>query len=157
MANKNKQKLSGSLYLALLSGITALSITIYGFKQTILPFSFDEKWKLISNINLDSYNKKWMTLVKSEFIGNIFLLIFIIFLIILFSSRSKYFVKSLIVFFFLRIIFITLIYYFQTIIKGPLPPTFDEIVRAGASSVIFIGVWIPYFLLSEKVQETFIN
>lgn len=157
MKNKiHKKPINGSLIVALLATILAPFLSLNSFRFGILPFATDDRWINISNSLLHTYNPEWVKLVYFEFCSNIFLFLYTIFLLVSFILRKKYYSKVIIFYFVLKIILLALIYYFQTVIKGPPTPTLSQISGVGFRSLIFTGIWVPYFLLSEKVRETFI-
>lgn len=154
--NIKKKPIAGSLYFALIATLFAPIISLNLFRFSILPFSFDERWQIISNKLLESYNPEWVKLIYFEFISNIFLLIFTLVLIVLFIQKRRYYATVIIIYFICKILLLTIIFYLQTIIKGPPTPTLTQISGIGLRSLVFTGIWVPYFLLSARVRETFI-
>lgn len=151
-----KKPIKGTLYFALLASIIDPILQINSYMDRIKPFSFDENWLNISNHTLSTYNYQWANLVQFEFIGSLFIFIISILLIILFFTRTKYFPKMIIISFIFRTLLLTLVFYFRTVIKGPEPPDLHEIRAVGGMILTFAGIWVPYYLLSERVNETFI-
>lgn len=152
----NKKPIRGTLYFALIASIFSPIVEFNKLRSIILPFSFDKTWLQISDYTLKTYNYQWENLILFDFYSSLFLFIFSVALLFLFISRTRHYIKIVITFFIMKALIITLVFYFRTVIRGPLPPNLEEIQAAGAMILIFAGVWIPYFLLSERVNETFI-
>lgn len=155
--NKIKKKpIKGTLYFAMIAVVITPIMEINRYRQSVMPFSFDSIWLQISNPALDTYDYEWVRLVNFEFIGSIILILFSILLILLFMIKTRHFTKFIIIYFMIKIVFIAFLFYLRAIYRGPATPTLDEIKSIGAVLVFVTGIWIPYFLLSERVNETFI-
>lgn len=151
-----KKPINGTLIIALLATIAAPFLSLNAFRFIVLPIASDDRWVVISNTLLETYNPHWVKLVYFEFFSNIFLFLFTILLVIMFFNRKRQYATVIIIYFITKILLLTIIFYLQTIIKGPPTPTLSQISGIGLRSLIFTGIWVPYFLLSEKVRETFI-
>lgn len=156
LTNIKIKKEGGIVILVTISYITSIVLSFNSFTEMIFPFSFDENWLKISNLALDSYNKQWINLILFNQMSNILILILSIVLVILFVKQSRFISNALIAFFISRIILMTLTFYFQTVVKGPPTPELLEIGSSIIRALVIPGLWIPYFMLSEKVGETFI-
>lgn len=156
MKVNNKKPITGTLYIALFVTLAAPFLTLNSIRKTLLPFSFNETWIAISDKSLETYNPQWVNLVYFEFICNIILFLYTVLLIVLFIQKRRKYATYIIIYFISKVVFITFIMYFKTVIKGPPTPTISEISSIALRSLLFTGLWVPYFLLSEKVRETFL-
>ncbi|MGL1894001.1 MAG: DUF2569 domain-containing protein [Spirochaetaceae bacterium] len=157
MANKiKKEPLGGVSIMALLAiaGTTIVSLNI--FRERPVPFKFNSTWVEITDLASNSYNGPWIKLITYEFISNIILVIFALLLMIQLLRKSKYFKITLISFFITKTVFLTFTFYFQTIIRNLATPTIQELTGTGFTTLLLVGLWIPYYMLSEKIDETFI-
>ncbi len=152
----SKKTFTGILLLAILCSYLTITLSILSFKEIILPFSFDSRWLQISDLTLRSYNRSWVKLIWFEFILNIVQTLGLVFISILFFRKLKIFPTSLIIFVMAKTLLITTIFYLHTVIKGPPTPTFDVILGSNFKIIVVAFIWVPYFLLSEKVKDTFI-
>lgn len=156
MAKDKKRPLGNIMILGVISlGITFI-LSYNSIRETILPFSFDERWLLISDLSLSTYNESWVQFVIFTLIQNISVIVFAIILFILFLRQSRFFPRTLVGFFMYRILVLTIVFYLQTVIRGPLSPTLMEIIRDSFAALIIPGAWIPYILLSENIRERFV-
>lgn len=158
MKKKLEKKPMGGLTVTVMISIVFTIIMSYGsVTKTILPISFDERWVAMSNLSINSYNSQWMKLVIFILISDIFITLFAILILIIFIRQSRYLSISLIIFFMTRVLVLTLVYYFQTVIKGPPTPELLDVMTNAFRTLIVPGVWIPYIILSEKSREIFVN
>ncbi len=151
-----KPPFSGTLIFALLSAGVVMILTLYSFREMILPFDFDSRWVKISDLALSSYNKNWVSLIKFEFISNIIQILGLVVLILFFFARSKKFPLALIIYVMAKILILTVTYYFHTVLKGVPTPTIAVMTGSHFRAILIASAWIPYFMLSEKVRDTFI-
>ncbi|MBN2616769.1 MAG: DUF2569 family protein [Spirochaetales bacterium] len=154
---KERQNLGGILVLAVFSFILSVFLSWGSIGDTILPFSFDQRWIAISDLSLSTYNESWVNFVIFILIENVLIVFFTLILFVLFVKQSKHFPKTLLIYFLTRLIFITLVFYLQTVIKGPPTPELKEILSGIFRALIIPGIWIPFILLSEKSSEIFIQ
>lgn len=157
MPDKTKKTPMGNI---MIWGVLSLGVTFLlsynSIRETILPFSFDERWLLISDLSLSTYNESWVQFIIFTLIQNISVIIFAIVLFVMFLKQSKFFPRTLVGFFMYRILALTILFYLQTVIRGPQSPTLMEIAGDALSALIIPALWIPYILLSENIRERFI-
>ena len=153
---EKKNSLGGMLITAVLSYAVAGIISFSAITQAVVPFNFNKTWMTISNLALNSYNPQWMGFVIFQFSSSIFVVIISIALFILFVKQSRFFPMALVIYFMIRVLLLTFLFYFQTIVKGPPSPDLAQIANASFRALVITGVWIPYIMLSEKARETFI-
>jgi hypothetical protein len=154
--DQTKVPMSGTYWvIIILSYIVNIILSVEPLRAATLPFSFDNRWLIVSNLAADSYNRPWMNLVIFNFVTYIAIALFAIVLFVSFVKQSKYATYIMISFFMFRILIITLSFYFQTVIKGPATPGLDEILSKSLRALVIPGLIIPYMLLSEKVREIF--
>lgn len=143
------------IFLAVVSLIITVILSYKAVTYTILPFDFDENWKRISNIDLPTYNQSWIQYVMFNFIMSITIVIYAIILFIFFIQKSRLFPRALVGFFMYRVLALTIMFYLQTVIKGPEPPALLEIIRDSLIALLIPALWIPYILISETMRKRF--
>lgn len=122
-----------------------------------LPIFQKGYWEVITTPGSEAYHQLWAPLIIFEIAGNTFFIIVYIVLIFLFFSKSYRFPTLFIVCLALNLIFVVGDFFFADLI-----PTVEaqsdfqsvkDLVRFGISAAI----WIPYFLVSKRVKNTFVR
>lgn len=154
--NSKKTPLGNIMIMGVLSLGVIIVLSYNSIRETILPFSFDERWLLISDISLSTYNESWVQFVIFTLVQNISVVIFALILFVMFLKQSRFFPRTLVGFFMYRILALAILFYLQTVIRGPQSPTLMEIAGDSLAALIIPALWIPYILLSENIRERFI-
>lgn len=150
------KNLGGMLVIAVLAYITAGLISYSDLINTVLPFSFNSTWLEISDSTLKTYNPQWVRFVYINSASIIAVLVLTLIMAVFFFKRSRLFPKVLLIYFMLRVLILTYIFYLQTVTIGPPTPTLGEISTTFIRVMLTGGLWIPYIMLSENASETFI-
>ncbi len=148
---KSHYKIGGWLILPLIG----LFITVMTVSSTLITEFFNyDLWKLLS-LDYSSSNFGLSLLVMAELVFNISLLVYSVLLIVLFlQNRSS--VPFLMVSFYLGIfLFMALDAFFANALSIGNTDTFLEKYSDLFRSLVSALIWIPYFLISERVKSVF--
>ncbi|WBW94860.1 DUF2569 domain-containing protein [Oceanirhabdus sp. W0125-5] len=152
---KELQGLGGWLTLVGIGLFISLFSTIKRIYDLYL-FVTGEEWFLLTNVHSEYYHKMWKPGIIFEISVNIILLLILIASIIYFFNKKKAFPKLMI--FMYMFVIITAIIDHILIVQIPMlyetdTISFSEIIRASITA----SIWIPYFIKSKRVNNTFIN
>ncbi|CAB0150143.1 hypothetical protein PSI9734_00710 [Pseudidiomarina piscicola] len=147
--------IAGWLYLVAL-GVVVSPIRVFIDYYPMLNDYFSGAYdSLTTNPNAKSYIPHFETLIKAELIGNALILILAVGLAVLFFSKHRWFPRTYIFLAaFTPIFLVTDLWMAATLIPGAEVLNSDmvgEIVR----SLLAACIWIPYMLVSKRVNNTF--
>jgi len=113
-------------------------------------------WLQFLNPNSIIFDLSLGLLIFVEFIVNMSFLVFYTLAIFLFFKKRSSFPKVFIHLLICNTVFIILDNMIVYII-APSSLNEDEVIKEVLYSIIRAGIWVPYFLLSERSKETFVN
>ena len=155
MNEKELNGIGGWLILPML-GLILTPIRIgYLLLVSFLPILTDGSWEILTTPGSHAYHELWGPVLIFEMAVNIIFGVTSIVLLILLFSKHHLFPKLIIGFYLLNIAFIAT----DNFISGFIPAVAEqddtesttELIR----SIITAAIWIPYFLKSERIKNTF--
>ena len=127
----------------------------------VLPIFQNGSWEILTTPGSEVYHYLWAPLIIFEIVGNIFFLIFDIILIVLYFKKSYRFPILCIVFIVLNFLFLAsdffLTHYLVGVIPGLTVEGNTEFIKELVRVVIVAIIWVPYFLVSKRVKNTFVK
>lgn len=152
--------IGGWLYLPII-GLGVMSfVRIDGIMKMLLSFS-PANWKALTDPASPGYHWAWGPVMVSGLIAEIILLVLGIVLLVMLFRRKKVFRKLIIAYYLLDVISVAgctvavaLISMKQFQISELLTP---ENCRQILNGSIWAFIWIPYFIMSKRVKNTFVN
>lgn len=156
---QNKPKGLGGWLVLLALGLVVTPFRMgFQFYRDMLPALAPETWNALTNSGSAAYHPFWGPLIIFEVVANLALFVFTLWLIWLFFNKSKRVPK-------LIIIWLVLLAAMQTIdllFANQIPavaaqPTDPESIKDLIRPVVSAAIWIPYFLKSKRVKNTFIE
>ncbi len=153
----------GGWLLIPLSGLFLSPISVmYDVVSKLIPTFRPEIWGRLTSESSSIYHPMWVPLYIFQIIGNLFMLLGSIALIILLFRRKKVFPKLIITFYIIAFIFLTANFLCISSFPVKLIPAIGVEVVPGlkrdlVSVIVSLFIWVPYFLKSERVKNTFIN
>ena len=139
-------------------GLFILPIRLFfSLNNDFLPIFQQGYWEILTTPGSEAYHELWAPLIIFEVIGNIFFVIFDIILIFLFFVKSFRFPVLYIVFLALNLTFVAADLFFANSIPAVAAQNDAESVMQIVRSIIGAIIWIPYFLVSVRVKNTFVK
>ena len=136
--------------------LTPIRILIY-LTGDLLPIFQDGSWEALTTPGSEVYHHLWAPLIVFEVAGNLFFVLFAVALLFLFFSKSHRFPVLMIAYLVSNLAFILLDYAFFEFIPF-LAGSYDaEVVKEIARGVVGAAIWVPYFLVSKRVKNTFVK
>ena len=155
--NDGPSGLGGWLILPAI-GLLFAPLRILGYLfGDIIPIFQDGAWEVLTTPGSEMYHALWAPLIIFETVGNLFFVGFTLVLLVLFFTKSHRFPKLMIAYLVLNLVFVvadTVLAEFIPFIAGEHDPeTYKEIARG----VFGVVIWVPYFLVSKRVKNTFVK
>ena len=144
--------------------LPGLGLIIYPVQNIIslyrdfLPIFRDGYWQVLTIPGSEDYHHLWGPYLLFEISGNIIFIIFNVFLIFWFLFKSYIFPKMIIIFYVSNLIFLIADFLLGNMIPAvAAEPTDSEVIMDLARVVYTNVIWVPYFLVSKRVKNTFIK
>jgi hypothetical protein len=120
-----------------------------------LPIFTGQAWSALTTPGTAAYHWMWKPLLLIELFGSVFLLIWAVALLFLFFGRKRIFPSLVIAFYAANLLLVLLDFVAVSAIPAVAAELDARSVLQLVKSILFCGIWIPYFLISERVKKTF--
>ena len=155
--NGERRGLGGWLILPAFGLIGWLIGFALSLNNDFLPIFREGYWEILTTPGSEAYHHLWAPLITFEIVGNAVIMICAIILLFLFFAKSYRFPTLMIVFLASHLVFGVSDFFLADLIPA--------VAAAGnAGSVIELSliiipamIWIPYFLVSKRVKNTFVK
>lgn len=156
---QNKLKgLGGWLVLPALGLIVTPLRMAFQFYRDMLPALAPETWNALTDSSSTAYHPLWGPLIVFEVTANLALFFFTLWLLWIFFRKSKHVPR----FFVIWLVLLVAIQIADLLLVNQIPalaaqPTDPESLKDLTRSIIGAAIWIPYFMKSKRVKNTFIE
>lgn len=139
----------GLIFLPIKLGIILVAV--------FFPIFSEGYWEILTTPGSEAYHALWAPLLIFEIAGNTVFLFASIALLVLFFKKHYRFPKMMILFLAANLAFVVIDFFAGDLIPAvadqPAPEALQEMFRT------FVGaaIWIPYFMQSVRVKNTFIK
>jgi hypothetical protein len=131
-----------------------LSIMIF---VNFVPVFQNNTWSILTTPGTAAYHRLWAPLILFELFGNILFVIFSIIIAICFFQKKRFFPKLMIVFLLANLIFIGIDLFAANFIPAVAAQNDEQSNKELARVILASIIWIPYFMVSIRVKETFVR
>lgn len=156
-ANPSGRQVGGWMVLPMFGmAITAVRLLI-GLATDYAPmFASGGDWQVVTDESFADYHPLWAPLILFEIATNLGFVMLIAYSFWLVAKRSKRFVPVVVGYLVAGVVVTTVDVGWASMI----PALAEQTTLIGgeiARSMLGAGIWIPYFLVSKRVKETFVN
>jgi len=114
-------------------------------------------WAVLTTPGNNTYNPLWAPLLSFEILGNVFLLLAALTLLYLLLSKSFHLPKFIVAYFLADLLFVIVDYTFASNITRIPQHAIDDAMSEIIRSLMVAAIWVPYFLVSKRVKNTFVR
>ncbi|MGE6575358.1 DUF2569 domain-containing protein [Paenibacillus xylanexedens] len=149
--------LGGWLILIQIGLFLTIILLAVQLMQNTLPALTSEMWDIFVSKNSEYYHVLWGPLIIFEAIYNVVFLLFTIYIVVTFYRKKAILPRLMIIYYSVSLVLYTVDYILVLQI-----PMMRELEDGGGiqeivKSVITCAIWIPYFIKSERVYNTFVR
>ena len=129
----------------------------YQFVTDLLPVLNATTWQALTSPSSPNYHPLWAPLIGFEVVANIAVFAFGLWVLIQFFSKSKSTPRLYIIWMaslaIMQIVDVALANQIPAVAAQPDAQSMKDVGRA----LLAAAIWIPYFLVSKRVRNTFVN
>lgn len=156
-AEKKLEGIGGWLILAAI-GLCVSPIKIgVGLVRDVLPAFSGGVWEKLTTPGSPAYDPLWAPLLIMEMVGNIIFILFPLAILFFFFTKKRSAPLLMIIFLLSNLAFVVADYVvamrIPVVASMPDESTPVEIIRVA----IACAIWVPYFLKSKRVRNTFVK
>ncbi|HWN10515.1 MAG TPA: DUF2569 domain-containing protein [Pyrinomonadaceae bacterium] len=156
--SKQPRRIGGVLIFVAIGLIISLIQNLGILQANLAPFRQVEAWERVTTPGSFAYHPNWKSVLLFELISSSAILGLNVVVVALFFRKQKQFPKVTVVV--IPVIFVLMLfgYYFSGLIPAVAEsPDYSKQQSALLIRFVALHVWIPYFLVSERVRETFVR
>ena len=149
--------LGGWLIIPAIGLVVSPIIWAVSLHNDFLPIFQEGYWEILTTPGSETYHPLWAPIIILEIVGNTLFIIFDIALIFLFFARSYRFPTLFIIFLASHLLFVVSDFFLAYLIPAVAAESDPESAKQIIRSIIGAAIWIPYFLTSQRVKNTFVK
>ena len=152
------QKIGGVLILVAIGLILSLVQNLGHFLGNLAPFRQVQVWERLTTPGSTAYHPNWKPVLLFELVSSSAILGLNAVAVALFFRKQRVFPKFIVIVIPTIFILILLGYYLSGLIPAVAEsPDYSKQTSGLIVRFVALHVWIPYFLLSERVKKTFVR
>lgn len=152
------QGLGGWLILPALGLIIMPIRMLLLLHSDFLPIFTEGHWEVLTTPGSEVYHHLWAPYLIFELVSNLAFIAFDLVLVYLFFTRSYRFPRLMIIYLLSNAIFVVGDFFLGDLIPFIAEqPTDMETIKEVVRTVIGTCIWVPYFLVSKRVKNTFVK
>jgi magnesium-transporting ATPase (P-type) len=136
--------------------LTIIMLVVQLF-QYLVPSLTTETWKLLTSKQSDYYHAWWGPVLIFETVYNVLFLIFSVYTLITFYRKKSIFPRLMIMFYSVSLAVGIIDYLLLLQIPMAVELEDGSSLKGIGRSVLTCAIWIPYFIKSVRVHNTFVR
>lgn len=147
----------GWLYIVAIGLIVAFRDSLFYIIDTLIPLLNSQDWLLLTTPGNGLYHPMWRTVIYTELIMHLTVIVLIILIGYMCYRNKKLFKNLMISFILVNLLFSIIAFFMYQTIPLIAEDSFSDSIVGIIRAVIYSVIWIPYFLVSKRVKNTYIN
>jgi uncharacterized protein DUF2569 len=123
--------------------------------STYVPIFTGETWSLLTTPGSAAYNWAWKPILLFELFGNLIFLLLAVALLVLLFNHKRIFPMMMIGYYVANLLFVGLDFAIASGISVVASQADAGSIAELIKSIAVCAIWVPYFLISERVKQTF--
>ena len=154
---KSYEGIGGWLILPLIGlFIVPIRISLLVLKD-LVPIFTEGHWNVLTTPGSGAYHPLWAPLLIFECAGNAIFIIFSIVLLVFFFPKSRLLPKLIIFYLVLNLLFVAGDFFLADLIPAVAEQSNPHSAKELGRAIIGAMIWVPYFLFSKRVKQTFVR
>jgi hypothetical protein len=154
---REPQGIGGWLILPMIGLILIPVLLTIDLFNTYLPIFTTGSWRALTDPESPAFHPLWKPVLLFEILGNITFIGYAVVLLVAFFLKFHRFPLMYIAFLILNVIFVASDLYLAQQIPAVAAQPNDAAVQSLTRAVVGAAIWIPYFLVSKRVKNTFVK
>lgn len=150
-------KIGGFLIIVAIGLVISFVKNLEGLGWSLIPFR-GEVWERLTTPGFSAYHPYWKPVLLFEIISASFTLALTVIALVLFFRKHRFFPTLIVVS--IPVIFVLMLadYYLEGLVPAiAATPDYGKQWHGLIVQFIAMHVWIPYFVVSDRVQRTFVR
>lgn len=147
----------GWLYLVAIGLVLTFGRSIYYLFDGLIPLLGSEEWVLLTTSGNEAYDPMWKVVIYSEMFLHISLIVLIATIGYMCLKGKKLFKYLMISYLLLNLIYSIIAFFMYQSIEFMAQDSFNDSINDIFRTGVICAIWIPYFLLSKRVKNTYVN
>jgi len=123
--------------------------------NTHAPIFTNGAWEVLTTPGTDAYHHLWAPLLIYEIVGNMLFIVFALILLVLFFQKHFLLPKWIVIYYLANLAFVATDFFGANLIPAVAAQSDPDALKELIRSVIGAAIWIPYFMKSVRVRNTF--
>jgi hypothetical protein len=146
----------GWLYIVAFNALFIFGTSIFYIFDTLFPIFYSEQWTLLTKPGSEFYHPMWSVALIGELIINSSFAALLLYAMYLCYKGKRLFPKIMISFYIIMIVFSLIDFLLIQSIPDVAQPMNYETLKPIIHPLFHAAIWIPYFMVSKRVKNTYI-
>jgi hypothetical protein len=153
----HRDRIGGWLLLFAIGLVIYPVRAVFSLGTQILPAFASTTWTGLTRPDAPNYHPLWKPLLIFELAGNVLLALCVLWLLVWFFQRRKAAPRLAIIFLVLNLFYVGADTLWAWNLPGGGQPLAFATLRDVVRTAVACLIWIPYFIFSKRVKETFVR